>query len=93
VITDLAMPHVTGRQLARAMRRTVPDQRIILVTGFEQEHTASDGPAEAYLTLRKPVSQNGLRLALSRVMKPDDNLAENTKPAREMNGRPALCTG
>lgn len=67
VITDQAMPHITGVQLARAMRRVVPEQRVILVTGFEQENVPSDATADVDMVLKKPVSQNRLRKALAQV--------------------------
>jgi CheY-like chemotaxis protein len=83
VITDQAMPHITGVQLARAMRRVVPEQRVILVTGFEQENVPSDATADVDMVLKKPVSQNGLRKALAQIANADleeERLADRVVP-------------
>jgi PAS domain S-box-containing protein len=69
VITDQAMPRMTGMQLARALRAVRGDLPVVLYTGY------SDGLAEADVqsaglatVLKKPVDPQVLRGALERCL-------------------------
>jgi len=62
VITDQAMPHMTGMQLAEAIRAERPDLPIILVTGYAELPPGSD---LAIPKLGKPFHQQDLATAIS----------------------------
>lgn len=66
VVTDQAMPHMTGLQLAQAIRRQWPDLPIILATGY------AELPAESDIDLpklAKPFFQNDLADAIAAVLR------------------------
>ena len=64
VITDLAMPDMSGRQLAEAIKEIDPAVPVIIMTGFagSEEARAAAGSVEA--VLGKPVTPLKLREAL-----------------------------
>jgi CheY-like chemotaxis protein len=66
VITDLGMPYVDGRQVARRVKEASPETPVILLTGWGQR-LIDDGdvPADIDLVLSKPPRLSELRLALS----------------------------
>ncbi|MBI1361603.1 MAG: PAS domain S-box protein [Alphaproteobacteria bacterium] len=67
IITDHAMPNMTGAQMAAQVRATQPDLPIVLATGY----AALPANAEIDLPrLPKPYSQADLARAISRVMSP-----------------------
>jgi PAS domain S-box-containing protein len=69
VITDQAMPHMTGLQLAQAIRKQWPDMPIILATGYA-ELRGDDGIDLPKLS--KPFFQNDLVDAIAAIMLRDD---------------------
>jgi signal transduction histidine kinase/ActR/RegA family two-component response regulator len=72
VITDLAMPEMSGAQLARMVKAVAPVTPVILLTGFgDILRTAGEQPPSVDLIVPKPVSLNGLRAAITRVLEPD----------------------
>ena len=71
VITDRAMPGMSGDSLARQIKAVSPITRVILLTGFHKldEEVAAEPPQTAAdLVISKPVTQAMLRVAISRVM-------------------------
>jgi PAS domain S-box-containing protein len=68
VITDQAMPHMTGAELARAIKAERPDLPIILATGYADLADAD----LALPKLSKPFRQDDLAQALMQVMCPAD---------------------
>ncbi len=71
VITDLGMPGVTGRRVARGVKAASPETPVILLTGWGQQLSAEDDiPAAVDLLLNKPPSIEGLSRALARVTSP-----------------------
>jgi len=69
VITDLGMPGVTGRELARAIKSRSPQTPIILLTGWGAKVGAEPGaPEEMDAILSKPVNSNELHRALAKVL-------------------------
>jgi FixJ family two-component response regulator len=62
VVADQAMPHMTGTQLAEAIRAEWPNLPIILVTGYADfpPGAASDLPK-----LTKPFSEGDLAQAIA----------------------------
>ena len=86
VITDKAMPHLSGERLAAEVKALAPQTRVILLTGMSipGKDEAADAPA-VDLTLLKPVTQAALRGAIGRVMSnylPAALKASGDKPAR-----------
>jgi PAS domain S-box-containing protein len=72
VITDLGMPHVDGRQVASAVKRSSPSTSVILFTGWGQR-LVDDGdiPPHVDLVLSKPPKLRQLREALISVCQPE----------------------
>jgi CheY-like chemotaxis protein len=69
VITDQAMPHLTGLQLAAAVKALAPGTRVILLTGLlVRDEGGATGNPTVDLTLLKPVTQANLRAAIGRLM-------------------------
>ncbi|URL58432.1 response regulator [Luteibacter flocculans] len=68
VITDHAMPQMTGMQLAAQLRERYPDLPVILATGYAD---LPPGPHIELPRLAKPYSQAALAEAVARVVRPD----------------------
>lgn len=57
LLTDYEMPHMTGLQLAKALRQFDPDLRVILCSAWPQETLRKDHPEEQWPAfLEKPFS-------------------------------------
>ncbi len=70
VITDLTMPKMTGKELARQLRSVRPDIPIILCTGFSElvsEEQAKDGGLFSAL-ITKPVSAGTMAAVIRNVL-------------------------
>jgi signal transduction histidine kinase/CheY-like chemotaxis protein len=67
VVTDLGMPFVDGRQVARDIKALSPRTPIIMLTGWGQRMVAEgDLPAHVSIVLSKPPKLRDLREALGR---------------------------
>ena len=66
LITDVIMPEVTGDELARRIRRTHPQMKVLYITGFA-DRLFSERPVlwEDEAFIEKPFSVAGLREAVS----------------------------
>jgi DNA-binding NtrC family response regulator len=70
VVTDRAMPDLSGDQLAREIKSIAPNKPVILLTGFGELMLADGTRPEAVdLIVSKPVTLNSLRDALTQVLK------------------------
>lgn len=69
VITDWFMPGMPGDQVAEAIKATNSRTPVIMLTGYA-DTVAADGkpPAGVDMLIRKPVTQNALKLAVEQVM-------------------------
>ncbi len=67
LITDQAMPEMTGSQLATAVAALSPETRVILLTGFGADEFPSEGAAVIDLVVSKPVTKEALRQAIAKV--------------------------
>jgi CheY-like chemotaxis protein len=68
VITDLAMPQMSGDQLAAAIKRADPSMPIILLTGLgEMLRAQGDQPEGVDLVVAKPISIAALQRAIAQV--------------------------
>lgn len=66
VITDLGMPHVDGRSVARGVKQASRDTPVILLTGWGERLIADgDAPANVDRVLSKPPRLRELRKALA----------------------------
>ena len=61
VITDQAMPHITGAQLVAEIRKTQPDLPVIVATGYAE---LPPGTVDNVLVLNKPFTEQQLEAAL-----------------------------
>ena len=61
VITDQAMPHITGAQLVAEIRKTQPDLPVIVATGYAE---LPPGAVENVRVLNKPFTEHQLEAAL-----------------------------
>jgi CheY-like chemotaxis protein len=64
VITDQAMPQMTGLQLAEAIKKEWPDLPVILATGYDE---TSPGAGADLPKLAKPFTQAELGSQLARI--------------------------
>lgn len=65
VITDLGMPHIDGREVARVVKKTSATTPVILLTGWGKRLGAEgDVPAEVDFILSKPPKLHELRQAV-----------------------------
>mgnify|MGYP006279751973 CR=1 FL=1 len=70
VITDRAMPGMSGIQVARTIRKRAPEKPIIMLTGFgEMMDAAGETVEDVDVVLSKPVTMKELRNALGEVLK------------------------
>jgi CheY-like chemotaxis protein len=67
LITDQAMPDLSGGQLAEAAKEIDPNLRVILLTGFGAEETPEAEAKAIDLVLTKPVSLEAMRRGLASV--------------------------
>ena len=70
VITDLGMPYVDGRQVARAIRSLSPATPIIMLTGWGRNLLAEATAPEVDRLLNKPPRLSELRSALAELTGP-----------------------
>jgi signal transduction histidine kinase/ActR/RegA family two-component response regulator/PAS domain-containing protein len=80
VITDLGMPHVDGRSVARAVKQSSPDTPVILLTGWGERLLAEgDSPPYVDRVLSKPPRLRDVRQALA-------ELTAHTAPLHARSG-------
>ena len=82
VVTDLGMPHLDGRGVARAVKEVSPATPVILLTGWGQSHDPGDGtPPRVDCVLGKPPKLRELREALARCASPSSATGGSTNAA------------
>jgi signal transduction histidine kinase len=54
LISDIIMPHVTGLDLAKRMRKTRPELRVLLISGYPEEISESMSTETDFSYLQKP---------------------------------------
>ena len=70
VITDFAMPGLTGDQLAAVLKKHAPSVPVILLTGYgDLMLSRHEVPAGVDLVLAKPITFHDLHAALARVLR------------------------
>jgi signal transduction histidine kinase/ActR/RegA family two-component response regulator len=84
VLTDRAMPEMSGDHLADAVKAASPGTPVIMLTGFGDIMLARDEkPASVDLIVAKPVTVEGLREAIAKVTAPHDQYWKDDRPAEE----------
>lgn len=79
VILDLTMPHISGQQILRDIRKEFPDILVIIVTGNVEINTAVDCMKEgAFDYLVKPVEDSKLTAVVRRAIQIIELRQENT---------------
>ena len=63
VFSDIVMPGMSGLDLARQLRQTRPEQRILLATGYSRE--VSGGEAAGFHIVQKPYGAESLTTAIA----------------------------
>jgi CheY-like chemotaxis protein len=66
VITDYAMPVMSGNELALKIKQIAPSQPILMITAYSEELGKADNPVDA--VLNKPFSFAELRRAIARLV-------------------------
>ena len=66
LISDYAMPHLSGTEFLRQARDLCPGVPALIITGYAQPEAISDRP-EGVEVVQKPFTQRKLESALSRV--------------------------
>jgi DNA-binding NtrC family response regulator len=66
VVTDRAMPHLNGDQLANAIKQIRPHVPVILITGFADVMSdVGDHPTAIDIVIPKPFTRSALRAAIA----------------------------
>jgi CheY-like chemotaxis protein/nitrogen-specific signal transduction histidine kinase len=65
VLTDQSMPHLTGLQLAAAIKAAAPRQPVIMMTGYDPEDAAEGAGRAVDVIVRKPMTLATLQRALA----------------------------
>jgi signal transduction histidine kinase len=68
LITDKAMPGMSGDQLAATIRRLRPAVPIMLLTGFGENGSSASASPDIDVVVGKPVNLTSLRQAISKLM-------------------------
>ena len=65
LISDYAMPNMSGTDFVREARILCPDVPALIITGYADADAISDRPAEVEILL-KPFTANALEAAIAR---------------------------
>lgn len=84
VITDLAMPEVTGQELLRILKSEQPDLQFIITTGFGSIEVAVEMmKAGAFDFLTKPINFNHAELVIGKCLESVNAMRENLRLRKE----------
>ncbi len=72
LVTDIALPGLSGVQLARAVRPTHPGLKVLYVTGYSGAPDRDHTPAPGEPVLRKPYRPDSLRLRVAELLAPTE---------------------
>ena len=71
VLTDFAMPHVDGYEVAAAIKRGWPTTVVLLLTGWDGRQSSQELPPNVDQLLNKPPRLHELRAALAKAANPE----------------------
>jgi two-component system cell cycle sensor histidine kinase/response regulator CckA len=60
LLTDVIMPQMSGRELARIIRRITPTMKILYMSGYTADEIATHGVQDVPMLLRKPFTADAL---------------------------------
>ena len=84
VVTDLAMPEVTGQELLRTLKAEQPDLQLIITTGFGSIEVAVEMmKAGAFDFLTKPINFNHAELVIGKCLESVNAMRENLRLRKE----------
>ena len=89
VITDRAMPHMRGDELAAAIKKLSPHTRVILLTGYDGPGDAQAPEGVVDTLVLKPVTHAALRAIVSRTMAGYEPAPTNKTSGKYPRRRPA----
>ena len=72
LVTDIALPGLTGVQLVRAVRPAHPDLKVLYVTGYSGVADPDHTPAPGEPVLRKPFRPDALRARVAELLQPGE---------------------
>jgi sigma-B regulation protein RsbU (phosphoserine phosphatase) len=85
VITDMRMPRLSGMDILKEIKATVPEISVIILTGHgDLENAISAMKEGAFEYLRKPVDADKLAIAVNNAISKKNLLIENVKMHREI---------
>ena len=88
VITDRAMPGITGEQLAAGIKAICPETRVILLTGYGSAGDRTNYSSCVDMVVDKPATREMLRRAIYQVMAESEDGAALTP--RQMSDSPLV---
>ncbi len=69
LMTDVVMPEMNGRDLARSLLAVCPDQKVLFMSGYPADVIAHQGVlTEGLNFIQKPFSADGLQAAVRRAL-------------------------
>ena len=80
LVTDIALPGLSGVQLTRAVRPTHPHLRVLYVTGYSGVPDPDHTPAPGEPVLRKPYRSDSLRLRVAELLEPGEGESGVSEP-------------
>jgi|GEM_PF-2041356 len=94
VLTDRAMPKMSGEQLAVAIHQSAPSVPVILMTGFGDIMKADGAmPPHIHAILSKPITETTLREVLAKVFPPQLADQRGSVSVDPKPGRPSETSG
>ncbi len=90
LLTDLKLPHLSGLELLRLVRKLAPDMEVILMTAFGQVEDAVEAMKEgAYDFIQKPVKKSVLSKVLDKARERRKLIRENRQLRAQLADREA----
>ncbi|MEF3695011.1 MAG: response regulator, partial [Candidatus Cloacimonadota bacterium] len=78
IVTDIVMPGINGREMAEQVREIVPRQKVLFVSGFNDDVLVNQGIINADLTyIQKPFSKNEISNKIAEMLKQGGNESGN----------------
>lgn len=60
LITDLAMPRMSGAQVAQQLMLSRPNMKILIITGYSVDHVKKQVSSDDIMVMQKPFSVNAI---------------------------------